>query len=229
MLLDNGIDVSKINLYVANDEEYENYIETIPKTMYNELIVGKLGLVQQREFIANQFEDGKCILFIDDDVSEIDLSLSDEFKHCSLDDFIKNAFLECAKMGSYIWGVYPVYNPFFRDGRKEKTFCLKYVVGAFYGIINRPMLEDIRLTLTSENGQKEDVERTIKYFLYDGIVLRYNKIGFKTKYYGTSGGLGNFNDRIMPMKLACEKLLEEYPELGKIKIRKSGMYEFILN
>ena len=228
MLLDNGIPACKINVYVANDEEYAIYNDVIPKTMYNKLIVGEIGLVNQREFISKQFEDGQCILFIDDDVGEFDLSLSDEFKKCSLDEFISIAFLECAKKGSYIWGVYPVYNPFFRKSRKEKTFGLNYIVGAFYGIINRPLLDDVKLTLTTQSGQKEDVERTIKYFICDGKVIRYNKIGFKTKYYGGTGGLGKFNDRIVPMKIACEKLLEEYPEFGKIKIRKSGMYEFVL-
>jgi hypothetical protein len=35
-----------------------------------------------------------------------------------------------------------------------------------------------KLNITSSNGQKEDVERTIKYFINDGIVLRFNKVGF---------------------------------------------------
>ena len=89
-------------------------------------------------------------------------------------------------------------------------------------------LKKIQLTITKENGQKEDVERTLKYFLTDGIVLRFNKIGFVTKYYGKEGGLGRFEDRIKPMREACEHLKKEYGDFGDIKVRGNGMAEFVL-
>jgi len=89
-------------------------------------------------------------------------------------------------------------------------------------------LTDIKLTITAENGQKEDVERTLKYFINDGIVLRFNKIGFKTKYYGKEGGLGRFENRLKPMEMASKKLKENYSDFGNIKVRKNGMYEFVL-
>ena len=108
------------------------------------------------------------------------------------------------------------------------TSHLTYIVGAFYGIINRPNLKSIQLEITKENGQKEDVERTIKYYIQDGKVLRFNKIGFTTKYYGKEGGLGTFEARLAPMKEASERLLKEYPEFGKVTTRPSGMTEFTL-
>jgi hypothetical protein len=107
------------------------------------------------------------------------------------------------------------------------TTHLNYIVGAFYGIINRPQLESIKLSITT-NGQKEDVERTLKYFVQDGIVIRFNKIGFKTKYYGKEGGLGTFEERLEPMKKACENLKQNYEKYGSIKVRKNGMHEFVL-
>lgn len=165
---------------------------------------------------------------MDDDLEKIDLSLSPRFRGKPLDYFIRNAFSDCKEMGAFIWGVYAVYNPFFRKGRKELSTELNYIVGACYGIINRHGLKDIKLTITSENGQKEDVERTIKYFIHDGIVLRYNRIGFVTKYYGKEGGLGRFEDRIKPMLEASKKLEKTYPDYGHIKMRKNGMAEFVL-
>ena len=108
------------------------------------------------------------------------------------------------------------------------TTELNYIVGAFYGIINRPKLKSIQLTITKENGQKEDVERTIKYFIEDGIVLRFNKIGFTTKYYGKEGGLGRFEERLKPMKDACKRLEDKYSEYGYTKVRGNGMAEFVL-
>jgi hypothetical protein len=154
--------------------------------------------------------------------------MSKIFKGRTLDFFFKYAFKECKKMKSFIWGVYPVFNPFFRKQRDEMSSCLNYIVGAFYGIINRPDLKSIQLTLTKENGQKEDVERTIKYFIEDGIVLRFNKIGFETKYYGKSGGLGTFEARLKPMLDASKLLKKTYPDYGEISTKKNGMTEFRL-
>ena len=228
MLHENKIDPSRIFVYVANKEDYDIYLETLNPERYNKLVIGEKGLVPQRQFIMNQWTTGKHIVFFDDDVERIDLSLSPLFKKHSLDYFFRYAFSECTKHGSYIWGVYAVFNPFYRKPRKEMTTELNYIVGAFYGIVNRPTLDAIKLTITKEKGQKEDVERTLKYFLHDGIVLRFNKVGFVTKYYGKEGGLGRFEDRIKPMTDASNRLKKMYGDYGDIKKRSNGMVEFVL-
>lgn len=222
------IDPKKIYVYVANKEDYDIYKDILNTKFYNRLVIGKKGLVPQRQFIMEQWPINKHIVFLDDDVESIDLSLSPIFKKHNLNFFIDYAFKECVKHKSYIWGVYPVFNPFFRKPKSEMTTSLKYIVGAFYGIINRPKNKSIQLTITKENGQKEDVERSIKYFIEDGIVLRFNKIGFTTKYYGKEGGLGRFEERIKPMMDACKKLEQKYSDYGRIKVRKNGMAEFVL-
>ena len=228
MLKNNKISASKIYVYVANDEEYKEYLKVLDKKLYNKLVVGIKGLVPQRQFIMEQWKEGQHIVFFDDDVQSIDLSISKLFKGKTLDYFFKYAFKECVANKSSIWGVYPVYNPFFREARDETSTCLNYIVGAFYGIINRPKLKSIQLSITKENGQKEDVERTIKYFIEDGIVLRFNRVGFVTKYYGKSGGLGTFEDRLKPMLEASNKIKAAYPEYGNISTKKTGMTEFKL-
>ena len=229
MLRHHKIPASKIFVYVANNEELAEYEKVIDKGLFHKLVVGKKGLVPQRQFIMSQWPEGKRIVFFDDDVAKIDLSLSSMFKGKSLDAFFKAAFSECVKQHSYIWGVYPVFNPFFRKGRDEISTCLNYIVGAFYGIINRPNLSAIKLTITKENGQKEDVERTLKYFVNDGIVLRFNRVGFVTKYYNPNGsGLGTFEQRLKPMLEASKKLLAKYGDYGSISTKSTGMTEFRL-
>lgn len=223
-----NINSNKIYVYVANKEEYDLYKNVLTSNLYNKIIIGRKGLVQQRQFIMNQWPENKYIVFFDDDIQNIDLSLSPAFKNHNLDYFIKNAFKKSQELRSYIWGVYPVYNPFFRGPKKEYSTNLNYIVGAFYGIINRPNLNSIQLTITKENGQKEDVERTLKYFINDGIILRFNNIGFETKYYGKEGGLGTFENRMKPMAEAAKKLQKKYSEYGYIKVKKSGMVEFVL-
>jgi hypothetical protein len=226
MLAANNIPAKLIHVYVANEAEYAEYVNVLDKKTYNKIVIGKLGLVQNRQFIMEQYPEDTNIVFLDDDIKSVDLSMSQQ--DVNLDSFIKRAFKECYKNHAYIWGVYPVFNPFFRKDRPEMTTELNYIVGAFYGIVNRPKKKSLRLELTAQNGQKEDVERTIKYFVEDGIVLRFNKIGFVTKYYGKEGGLGTFQSRLEPMLQASTRLKETYPEYGDIVTKSTGMTEFRL-
>lgn len=219
-----GIDKELINVFIV-DDEYDTYNSICDKNLYNQLIIGNKGLVEQREFIQNFYDDGQYIIFLDDDIDMLDLSLTN---YSSAHDFFVDAFRICVRENAFIWSIYPVFNTFFRTTKKPMTTCLNYMIGAFYGIINRRNCNDLFLTL-SVNGNKEDVERSIKYFIKDGITIRFNKIGFKTKYYGTDGGgLGTFNQRLEFMKQATTALNKEYPNLTKIKIRKNGLYEIVL-
>lgn len=228
MLKENKITKSIIYVFVANKQEYDKYNSKLDKKLYHKLVIGKKGLVPQRQFIAEYFNHGKSIIFFDDDVEKIDLSLSPRFKSNNLDFFFKSAFKDCKKWKAFIWGAYPVFNPFFRKTKPELSTELKFIVGPFFGIINRPKLKEIQLKITVGNDQKEDVERTLKYFVHDGIVLRYNKVGFVTKYYATKSDYGTFEERMKPMAEAAKKLKEKYPEYGDISYKKTGMTEFKL-
>jgi len=136
------------------------------------------------------------------------------------------------ELGSYIWSVYPVWNKFFRDSteqhqRSRLSTCLNMCIGAFYGFINRPNDPDLTHTILQSN--KEDIERSILYFKKDGVVVRYNKVGFKTKYYGNVGGLGTLKERLPNIIENTKILIDKYSMYGKLKIRKNGIHEFVLN
>jgi hypothetical protein len=222
MLHDNGIDKNLINVFVI-EEEYELYEQTLNPDWYGNIIIGKKGLVNQREFINSFYENNDWIISIDDDVRTVDLSFS---PYVSLNDFFLSAFNNCLKYNSFIWGVYPVFNEYFRKGRDELSSCLNYIIGAFFGYINRKDCTEL-IILIGDN--KEDVERSILYFKKDGIVLRYNRIGFKTKYFGSDGGgLGTLKDRLYAMKINSEIIESMYPEYCRIKVRKNGLYEIVL-
>ena len=211
MLKTNEIDKNKIFIFVASSDEYDLYYNFINKDLYNQLIVGVLGLKEQKTFIENYYEEGKQILYLDDDIKEIDL---DSFN--SLDDLIQTGFRECKNKGSFIWSIYPVYNPFFRKTKEHLSTSLKLCIGAFCGIINRPNNENIKLEFC---GDREDVERTIKYFINDGIVLRFNKVGYKTKFFNT-GGLGTLKQRYDTITQEVMLLNEKYGEYGKVRQKK---------
>jgi len=223
MLHKNNIPKELITVFVADDEEYDDYVSTLNADWYDSIVIGKKGLVNQREFINAFYDDKQKIVSIDDDVREVDLSMTE---YACLDDFITEAFADCEFKGSYIFGVYPVFNEYFRKGRIPITTCLTYIVGAFYGYINRKNVTDLIQII---GDSKEDVERSILYFKHDGIVLRYNTVGIKTKYFGNDGGgLGKLDDRLPSMKINAEILESLYPEFCSIKVRKSGLYEVVL-
>ena len=83
----NNINPKNIYVYVADKEEYDIYQEILDKNNYNKLIIGEKGVVQQRQFIMNQWANNKCIVYLDDDIESIDLSLSSQFKKHNLDIF----------------------------------------------------------------------------------------------------------------------------------------------
>ena len=228
MLRRHQIAPERIQVFVANAEELAVYERALKPGFYGRLVVGVKGLVPQRQWIAEQFSDGTALVFCDDDIDALDLTLSDWFKDRTLDQFLQSAFQECRERQAWIWGIYPVYNPYFRKPRQELTDSLSYICGGFYGTINRPDFSAIRLTLTAEDSQKEDVERSIRYFLADGKVVRYNRIGLLTKCYGSVGGLGTFKARLAPMRAASERLKAAFPAMGSVRVRKNGMAEFRL-
>jgi hypothetical protein len=229
MLRTKGIPRERIFVFVANQEEHLAY-QSIDPDLYNEMIIGVVGLVAQRQFITDYYPEGKHIIQIDDDVSDVDLTGVgvSKFKDYTLDEFFRYAFNDLIEKNAYIWGIYPVYNPFFRHKNKETTDCLTFIVGTLFGYICRHS-PDLHLSIAQKHGDnKEDVERSILFFLKDGKTVRYNKIGIITKFYGVSGGMGNFKNRLSPMLEASKELQAKYGEMGRIKTRKTGMTEFVL-
>ena len=210
----NGIPKELINIFIVQ-EDYDTYNKTLDPTMYNQLIIGVKGIIQQRKFIEDYYPEGQHIVSLDDDIQCIDLSLT---KYTSLHNFFMEAFELCLQNKIHLWGVYPVFNPFFR--KRDLEGGLQFIVGAFYGIINKH-----GIVPSLESRGKEDIERSILHYKRDGGVIRFGKVGFKTKYYGT-GGLGNFKSRIEDGRLATLYFEKTYPECGKAWVRKNGMCEF---
>jgi hypothetical protein len=189
---------SQITIFCI-DKEYEEY-----KKLDYKVVVGELGLIKQKEFIESYYPVDTNILFLDDDIQEID---TDNFK--TLNDVIEYGFTECRKRKSYIWSIYPVWNKFFRE-KKTLTTSLKLCIGAFTGIINRK--DNPKITCL----HREDVERSIKYFMRDGIVLRFNNVGYKTKFFN-HGGLGLLKDRLEIIEKDVLLFSQMYPVFGTVR------------
>jgi len=208
-----NVSLDKIYIFVI-EQEIELYKETCPGY---QIISGHLGLVNQRAFIENYFPIDTNILFLDDDVSDV-FTLSDTNTRIPISDFeqfVSDSFQGMEEVGATLWSIYPVDNTMFMSGSKSETIGLTYCVGAFYGQKNT---RDIQLTTGYDSI--EDRERTILRYIRDGKVLRLNHFGLKTKYFA-KGGLMSDN-RQMNHQIASEALVERYPNLVRLKLRKNG-------
>lgn len=220
-LIDGGVSKNKIYLFVANKEQYKLYENAIPKNMYNEIIIGKKGIANQRKFISKYFPEGQYIVSIDDDVEELLMLRGEKLvKMKNIDGFFKDAYRLLKKEHLFIWGIYPVMNPFFMYN--TITTDLRFIIGVLFGYINR---HNKKLEPSIRSETKEDYEQTILYYKMDGGVLRFNNVTPKTKF-NAPGGLGT--DRYERNKNAAIYLKERYPDIVNRFERKNGMPEIKL-
>lgn len=219
MLKDGGVKKSKIFIFVANKKEYEKYNDVVPSSMYNEIIIGKKGIKNQRVFISKYFPEGKHIVSIDDDVEKIEQLKGGKLQQIkNVDKFFSDSFKLLKKEKLYIWGVYPVHNPFFM--KNNVSFGLKFLIGVLFGYINR---HDSKLY--PKTSVKEDFEQSILFYKMDGGVVRYNNIVPKTVFFA-KGGVGIASERIDSYKKASHYLSKKYPDyISSVFTRDNGLTE----
>ena len=217
-LIEGNVNKNRIFLFVANKEQYKLYEEAVPKNMYNKIVIGKKGITNQRKFIAKYFPEGQYVISMDDDVEQFELLKGEKLvKLKDVDKFFIEAYHLLEKEHLFIWGIYPVRNPFFMY--KNITTDLRFIIGVTFGFIVR---HNKKLEPSTKAETKEDYEQTILYFKMDGGVLRFNNITTKTKF-NAPGGLGT--DRYERNKNAAEYLEKTYPDIVKVFQRKNGTYE----
>jgi hypothetical protein len=227
---------NKIHIFLANKKEHDEYKKALDPRTYNKLIVGNLGIKGIRNFMSQHFKEGQHIVYLDDDISKIwecrnsgdpnDKKGNKLIEIKSLDTFIKKAFKLSVKTGFRNWSVYPRDNPFFMKATEDKnhvTTDLRFLMGGFHGVINCKKAE-VRTI-----GDKEDYERTIKYFLNDGGVIRFNNISCYTRVYKSQGGLQE-TQRVLESNKSSKALIKKYPHLVSINhSRNSPFVEIKLN
>jgi len=203
LLLKHNIPKSKITIFVANQEEYDLYNKEL-ECQYK-LVIGEIGMKNIRNFIADYYDFGENIMNMDDDLEEF-VSINYCF---NLDEWIRNSFELLELHDSNLFGLYPVNNKFFMKPLLRTD--LRYIIGSCWGCRN------MRVKVSLDD--KEDVERSILYYLRDGIILRFDDISVKSKYYKEKGGM-----QITRTKLRIEQsakyLVDKYPNLCSLKMSK---------
>ena len=234
VLQDYKIDPNKIHIFVADQEQKKIYEDVLPNNSYKKIIIGEPGIKNIRNFMPRYFPEGQHIFYMDDDIYSVqetinngDLSNRKDNKHVklkSLKELINKGFRMSEDTGLNNWGVYPVYNPFFMKPTTKNVndyvgTKLSYIIGFMTGVINNKEAE-IRTI-----DDKEDYERSIKYYLKDGGLLRFNNVTCDTKCYKEPGGMQveRTKQRIHD---SAVYLTKQYPELCTLNTtKKSGFTE----
>jgi hypothetical protein len=253
----------KIYIFVADEKEKKEYTEGLPK-YYREIVVGKPGIKNIRNFMPKHFKEGKKIFYMDDDcysLHECVIKTKNKSKSKSksnksfkkskskkksksskslkrdksnqklrplknLDEFIKTGFHDLSVSGMNLFGIYPVDNAFFmrptdNRGKSHLTNRITYIIGYCAGAINTRVCE-IRTV-----DDKEDFERSIKYYLHDGGVLRYNNITAKTRCYKEPGGMQEERTKAR-VKRSAVYLSKKYSDLTTYTEKKSWGYAEVI-
>ena len=231
------------NVYVFIVQEDENDYQQSLSSYISQglhLEIGPLGLHHMRNYIRLFFPEGCDLIQMDDDIEDLyvmeeDPTIENE-KSCkryplrilSIEEFhtmIQSAFTYLREHQFHLFGIYPVRNGYFMKDLAEITKDLRFCVGVFWGCINQH-----HSNLMLELEEKEDVERTLRYYVQDQGVMRFNRIVPKTNYYKTLGGMqARPYSRLESSKISCDYLLTHFKPYCKLYTsKKSGIYEIRL-
>ena len=187
-----------IKLFVASEEEAEEYRNLVPRLLYYDIVVGVPGLKEQRNFISNYFAEDEIIVQMDDDIKGIKTVPFMSF----IDLVLKG--VKAVEDAVGLWGIMP--NDDGRKMKEETTIHLAHIIGCFFICRNH---REVVIGTT----EKEDFERTILYFQLYGAVGRYKGAGVCTAYEKTPGGLQDPDGQRRARQMeGVRYMLDTYPE-----------------
>ena len=159
---------------------------------------------------------------MDDDIENIikkegEVNLKDLFGH---------GFAHCRLNKSTLWGIPLSENKFFMKDTISTT--LKYI-GAVYGVITTPDAKKIEV----KQDQWEDFIFTMKHFKLNGVVVRFDGYGIKSKWYNPEGGLcsylGGKTERMKMLNETAKEVLENYPKMCSLYLKAGDIPNLRLN
>lgn len=189
---------------------------------------GALGMAAQRNAIHASIPEHDRFVTIDDDIR--DLAVADDEKTLrpitpeEWAEVVATGWEMLDETGARLWGLYPVPNPYFM--RRRVSTRLTYIGGGLWGCENR--LHDDALRVDLED--KEDFERSIRCYLADGAVVRFDYVTWRTEGYHGRGGMQADGLRTAErIEASARTVAERYPDLATLNLtKKSGKAELRL-
>tara|TARA_R100001377_G_C3125772_1_gene87553 strand:+ start:177 stop:629 length:453 start_codon:yes stop_codon:yes gene_type:complete len=128
-LYESGYLPQDIDLFVANEEEYDAYRAVVHIDI--NIIVGCKGLKNIRNFIFNYYDEGEHLLCLDDDIEGLKTLVLNERLQNLIDfkDIVKQGFDLCNEHSLKLWGLFTCCNPRFMNNTQEITTDYKFIIG----------------------------------------------------------------------------------------------------
>jgi hypothetical protein len=216
ILADRGVPRERVRVFVAPSER-DVYRRGLDPALYAEVFVGGDGVAAQRNAIAQFYPEGALVVMMDDDVRDVRQRVSARGHEPVVDlgPVFERGFRHVVQAGVGLWGVYPTLNPFYMSNRVRVG--LYFCIGQLTGCINtRQAWAQLHLE------QKDDYERTLRWFERYGGVVRLDNLACESPLYGP-GGLqaGDRPDRAAVNAREVTWLLQTWPELVRPSPRTS--------
>lgn len=162
---------------------------------------------EKNEYIKTNAKDGDRIIFINPAIGFLNLLKSN---YVDIESVIASGFAICEKERASIWSVRPFSDKKKLDDLYSTHLCL--MSDDFYGVIHSP----------TQRVYNNAIERSIHNFIQDGVVVRLNDVflPFQKK--------SKEENDLFPFISKTNALNAAYPGFGRVKLHKSGRYEFIM-
>lgn len=211
-----NIDPSRITIFVADQNELASYQKSLEDTPYKNIVVGVHTIGAQRNFIEKYYPEGTKLIMFDDDVEEVQKKISEQ-KLGRLEDIEKNfiirGFEECEKVGAKTFGIYAASNAYFMKDRVYTKLC--YIIASMFGVIVEHSEDLERVT-----NHGEDYEYSIRQYIRNGAVVRFDNYTVKSNYYKEDGGLQTIRTKEYVYE-SIKKIADLFPDFCTMYIRES--------
>jgi len=208
-----------ITIYVEDEIQEYLYKKFIPP-QYKIVQTNTKGIGQKRNKIK-MLNTAKWLFQIDDDIATIINKENHKLSPKEVWELIINGFKECEEEANCrLWGICGYSNHFFLKDTISTN--LKFICGNFHGTI----IDEDRETILTPIDLMEDYYNTLEHFCRDGVVLRFNGYGTKTRFAKEPGGLQTIyspEDRAKHEKKNCLILQERYKNMVRIIEKERGM------
>jgi hypothetical protein len=234
MLARGDVPMERVTVFVADDEEaldYTNEVTALPYDQQPGKIValgydprragsledGPYAVGAARNLIVRSYPRGTRLVQIDDDLRGLVMwtgqrdAINCASEPLSSIALVIEAGFEAARIeGVDLWGIHPARTYM----RNEVKAGLYYIGAAMFGHVVRG--DDTELVTLDD---KEDYERSIRFFIRDGAVVRLDWCSWLTTGYGGAGGMQETrtDERILA---SAQWLADRYPDLASLNLKK---------
>lgn len=221
-----NVDPTRVTVFVANEEESNAYQDSLGNNY--KVVIGRLGKVNQQRFYHSYYPKGTPLLNLDDDTKTLRQRTPDgklEDFNGSIDELVKTGFRICEEQGAKMWGINPVENGFFMSD--VVTVGLRYICGNFYGnYAGDPAIVGTDRMYTESSG--DDFVTTLRSFIQNGSVVRFEYICPKTKYFAAGGIDAELKEKgIMTRQIEhaarLADIVSRYSDLATLVTKAGGM------